>query len=100
MSSAAAPLRSEKERQVNALTQRNPLCEDGTSLSTLLSWDSFGAHAQLRQGGRPRLRWSLSECPECENGEITPCLDGEDNDQDQLVDCLIRIAHLLSTVAH
>lgn len=34
------------------------------------------------------VTWFLSECPECSEGDFSTCLDGEDNDQDQLADCL------------
>jgi hypothetical protein len=39
------------------------------------------------RGEVERPSWMLSECPQCEDQEWTSCLDGIDNDQDQLTDC-------------
>ena len=59
-----------------------PVCSSFALLSALVL--AMGCDRE----DESRLQWSLSECPECGNGEFAECLDGEDNDQDQLIDCL------------
>ena len=51
------------------------------------------------RGETERPSWMLSECPQCEDQEWTSCLDGIDNDQDQLTIVPIQTAGALPIVA-